>query len=120
MTPQAITALTPDSSMMPRPMPPRNDRILKYRPHLYGLFPGLRRWKRRLRTSATTIGTIDTPIRMPISPKATRSAPIVSPKLAARLAFFQVPDRLGDLTQAVTSVDNRFHLSSLHEIAQDS
>jgi hypothetical protein len=35
------------------------------------------------------------------------------------VACFQIPDRRGDLTQLVTPVYNRFHLSGLYEIAQE-
>ena len=38
---------------------------------------------------------------------------------SSRVSFFQVPDRSRDLAQWVTPVDDRFHLSGLHEVAQN-
>src|ERR1700738_5589358 len=39
---------------------------------------------------------------------------------SSSVAFFQISDRRRDFTQLVSPIDDRFHLSGLHEIAQDS
>src|SRR2546429_345603 len=38
---------------------------------------------------------------------------------SSRVPFFQILNRRGDLTQAVTPVDDRRYLSGLHELTQD-
>jgi hypothetical protein len=38
---------------------------------------------------------------------------------SSSVSFFQIPESLRDLTQAVTPVDNRCYFSGRHEIAHD-
>jgi Cu(I)/Ag(I) efflux system membrane protein CusA/SilA len=38
---------------------------------------------------------------------------------SSSVSFFEIPDRRWDLTQLVTPVDDRCHLTGLHEVAQD-
>lgn len=38
---------------------------------------------------------------------------------SSSVSFFQIPDSFRDLTQLVTPVDDRGHLSGLYEIAHD-